>query len=132
MGRGARINETVVVRALCRTQRDEVLLLRRAPQERFPGLWELPGGKADPGETPGQALARELAEESGLSINGPLRRVGPARRRVTPTGKRICEFVYEVKVHGIPALSDEHDAHVWLTAAADDLALTESAAEALG
>jgi 8-oxo-dGTP diphosphatase len=132
MGRGARNNETVVVRAICRDDADAVLLLRRAPHDRFGGLWEMPGGKVDAGETPVQALARELAEESGLAMAGRARRVGPVRRRVTPRGKRIREFVYEVRVRGIPALSDEHDAHTWLgSLGAAGVALTESAAQAL-
>lgn len=40
-----------------------VLLLR----ERSDGRWSLPGGWADPGETPAQAVAREIAEETGYT-----------------------------------------------------------------
>lgn len=43
-----------------------VLLARRPPGKAMAGLWEFPGGKVAPGETPEAALVRELKEELGI------------------------------------------------------------------
>ena len=51
---------------------ERVLLIRRGrpPDE---GLWSVPGGKLEPGETLAQAVAREVREETGLVVEvGPL------------------------------------------------------------
>ena len=43
-----------------------VLLAERPPGKSMVGLWEFPGGKVDPGESPEAALIRELKEELGI------------------------------------------------------------------
>jgi 8-oxo-dGTP diphosphatase len=45
-----------------------VLLAQRPPGKSMSGLWEFPGGKVDPGETPERALIRELAEELAIDV----------------------------------------------------------------
>lgn len=43
-----------------------VLLTQRPEGKQLAGLWEFPGGKVEPGESPEAALIRELSEEIGI------------------------------------------------------------------
>jgi 8-oxo-dGTP diphosphatase len=47
---------------------NRVLLARRPEGKKMAGLWEFPGGKLQPGETPEHALIRELKEELGIDV----------------------------------------------------------------
>jgi 8-oxo-dGTP diphosphatase len=60
----------IAVAALWRQTPDgtEVLIARRPASAIRGGLWELPGGKSEPGETPAAAATRELAEETGVTV----------------------------------------------------------------
>ena len=50
---------------------DRVLLAQRPEGKAQAGLWEFPGGKIEPGETPEETLARECREELALEIENP-------------------------------------------------------------
>ncbi|RVT82085.1 (deoxy)nucleoside triphosphate pyrophosphohydrolase [Rhodobacteraceae bacterium CCMM004] len=57
----------VLVSAVALIDRDgRVLLAQRPAGKSMAGLWEFPGGKVEPGETPEAALIRELHEELGI------------------------------------------------------------------
>ncbi len=60
----------VVVAAALVDREGRVLLQQRAPHRTMPGLWEFPGGKVEKGETPEDALIRELDEELGIQTDG--------------------------------------------------------------
>jgi mutator protein MutT len=49
-------------------QDGHVLIGQRPTGAPLAGLWEFPGGKVEPGETPQQAAARECLEESGIAV----------------------------------------------------------------
>lgn len=45
---------------------EEFLICQRSAAGSFPGRWEFPGGKIEPGEAPADAIRRELHEELGI------------------------------------------------------------------
>jgi 8-oxo-dGTP diphosphatase len=60
----------VLVAAVALVDTDgRVLLARRPEGKAMAGLWEFPGGKVKPGETPESALIRELTEELGIDVH---------------------------------------------------------------
>jgi 8-oxo-dGTP diphosphatase len=100
-----------VVAGVIQDPRGRILLARRTAGRDLAGLWEFPGGKVDAGETPEQALARELHEELGILIgsSAPLISVPQAYRN-----KRIVLDVRRVGTWKGSATGREHQALAWV------------------
>ena len=59
----------VLVAAVALIDADNRVLIAQRPEGKsMAGLWEFPGGKIEPGETPEAALCRELKEELGIEL----------------------------------------------------------------
>jgi 8-oxo-dGTP diphosphatase len=58
----------LVVAAVVQRDDGRFLLTRRLPESHLGGLWELPGGAVEEGESPPDALRRELLEELGVEV----------------------------------------------------------------
>lgn len=101
----------VVAGALVREGR--VLAARRPPHKSQGGLWELPGGKVEPGESDEAALARELEEELGVrvAVRG---RLGEARHRY-PDKEILLVGLHVVLLGGEP-VAREHSELAWVDA----------------
>jgi 8-oxo-dGTP diphosphatase len=60
--------QPLIVTAAIMRRQDRVLITQRPADKPHGGLWELPGGKLDGGESPRQALQRELREELDIEV----------------------------------------------------------------
>jgi 8-oxo-dGTP diphosphatase len=59
----------LIVAAVALIDADNRVLISKRPEGKaMGGLWEFPGGKLEPGETPEAALIREIREELGVSL----------------------------------------------------------------
>lgn len=104
------------VGAIVRDGEGRLLLIRRGT-EPGRGLWSVPGGRVEPGETAPEATVREVLEESGLlvavgDLAGVVERAGPGG--VT----YVIEDFHAVPASGTaepPAAGDDADEAAWFT-----------------
>ena len=107
------------------------LLMIQRGHDPGAGLWSIPGGRIEPGETDEQALVRELLEETNLQVMvgrlvGRVRREGPSGTVID-----IRDYAATVAAGTLCAGDDAADAR-WVTAAElGRLEVTEGLIEAL-
>ena len=86
-----------------------LILLRAATMPTFPLSWGFPGGGIEPGESPAEAVVRELAEEAGLHV--PVTR--PNYLWLIQSHVPVHVFDLTVKRRFVPTLSSEHTDYRW-------------------
>ena len=91
-----------------------LLVARRTAPPQFAGMWEFPGGKVEQGETPGEALHRELLEELGISVRLGAELPAPASSG-WPLNERAAMRVWFAELtDGQPRPLQDHDELRWV------------------
>lgn len=97
---------------------DNILILKRSAKSKYaPGFWQLPGGRLEFGETPMQALIREVKEETGcvfIPTNGKVVCVGSQIIELKGDKFQLLTLVYEGSINGKVTISDEHSESKWM------------------
>ena len=89
------------------------VLLASRPADKPPAGWEFPGGKIEPGETAGEALVRELAEELDIRV------VPGELLAVVPAGKVVLNFMAAELPEGEVPHPRERQQCFWVGVTAD-------------
>ncbi len=94
---------------------DGRLLVAQRPQgKHLAGLWEFPGGKLEPGETPQDALIREIAEELGCAAI-PGAALTPVTHTYEQVTVRLIPFLARFSDRDARPEAREHAALRWVT-----------------
>ncbi|KSW21465.1 (deoxy)nucleoside triphosphate pyrophosphohydrolase [Cellulomonas sp. B6] len=93
-----------------------LLAARRATPASLAGRWEFPGGKVEPGETPEEALHRELREELGVRVGLGVELLGPDGGTWRLSDRYVMRLWFAEVVEGEPEPIVEHDELRWLPA----------------
>jgi len=118
----APIIQRIATKALIVNNRGHILILREAntyTEGTNIGRYHLPGGRLEPGEAFLDGLAREVGEETGLTIDiGKPLYVGEWRPVINGVPHQIVAIFFVCKaLSNVVALSPEHDDFKWVTPA---------------
>ncbi len=110
------MNLQVGVKVLIENSDQQFLFLHRATafSDESEAQWDIPGGRINPEEPLLDALAREVHEETGLSIDTSPRLLAAQDIFVTHADLHVVRLTYHVFGEGTPQLSDEHQETKWM------------------
>lgn len=96
-----------------------LILKRSASDPLHPGTWDLPGGRADPGEDCQTTAVRETQEEAGITLADPALIFATSDMR-GDVSKTWLFFAETIAADQAVVLGDEHDEYRWIDPATLD------------
>jgi 8-oxo-dGTP diphosphatase len=109
--RAARTCCLILVTAAVIRRGRRILVARRAGDDALAGMWEFPGGKLHPGESPEACLVREISEELGIAV-AVVRALGSNEHRYPERTVRL--LFYEAEVLSGRVKLAAHDRFAWV------------------
>lgn len=106
----------ILASAIIWNKKQKILLLQRGETKTFQGYWQVPEGKLEEGESPIQALKREMQEELEIEIDEP-ELVLVTQSELEAKGMKYLAIRLIFKVSSKTTeitLSHEHSAYKWL------------------
>ncbi len=106
----------VGVKALLKNKEGKYLLLRRSPEKysEVVGMWDIVGGRIDPGSHLLENLKREIREETSLELEGEPKLIA-AQDILRVPGRHVVRLTYVAGINGEPKLDGDHKEFRWFT-----------------
>lgn len=108
----------ILASAIIKNNQNEVLVLQRGQNQSFQGFWQVPEGKLEEGESPVDALKREMKEELSIDVDSA-ELVSVTQTELEAKGMKYLavRLVFDVKLKSTEiTLSHEHSDYQWISA----------------
>ncbi len=109
------VNFSLAAKSFIVNDQNQLLILKREPKNiQKPNIWEIPGGRLEPGENPIEGMKREVREEAGIEIE--VLHPFSVRHFTRDDGQVITMLVFLCKALSKEVkLSSEHTAYDWIS-----------------
>lgn len=106
----------VGVKVLLKNKEGKFLFVRRNPK-KYPevgAVWDIVGGRINPGTTLFENLKREVKEETGLELVKPVSLIG-AQDILKVEGKHVVRLTYLGEIEGEPVMDEDNTEYAWFS-----------------